>query len=340
MATKSITAAPVTSAPIANRYDALYFFEVIDGNPNGDPDAGNLPRLDPETNHGLVTDVCLKRKIRNFVALDRPDAPGYGIFVAEGAVLNNTIERAYYESSQVRDALKAINDFKENKGKKKGESPAKRPEVEPEDVARRWLCENFFDIRAFGAVLTTGDEKDVDLDGVKAKIRMTAGQVRGPVQFSFARSLDPIVSAEHSVTRCAVTNEADRAKERTMGRKFTVPYALYCARLYISAPLADPARQGTGFAERDLDLLKRALNLMFDHDRSAARGSMAPRACIAFKHDHPMGNARADQLFSRVVAERTDAARTPRSFSDYTIKVQGERDLPNGVTVERWIDWK
>lgn len=328
-------------APIAHRYDFLYYFDVADGNPNGDPDAGNLPRLDPETSQGLVTDVCLKRKVRNFVALEKGNEPPHGIFVREGAVLNDTIERAYHQSDEVRAAVKAWEEFKAAKGKKKGggENGVKRPKDEPEDLARRWLCENFYDIRAFGAVLTTGDEKELDVDGVKAKIRMTAGQVRGPVQISFARSIDPIVSAEHSVTRCAVTNEVDRDKERTMGRKFTVPYGLYCAKGYISAPLADPARQGTGFSEADLELLKRALNMMFEHDRSAARGAMAPRACIAFCHEHPMGNARADQLFTRVEAKLKNTSRPPRSFADYTLTVHGETDMPHGVRVERWIDW-
>lgn len=326
--------------PIAHRYDFLYFFDVVDGNPNGDPDAGNLPRLDPETNQGLVTDVCLKRKVRNFVAIEHGGKPPYDIFVREGAVLNETIERPYLESEEVRAAVKAWEEFKSSKGKKKGgENGAKRPAVEPEDIARRWLCENFFDIRTFGAVLTTGDEKEVDVEGVKAKIRMTAGQVRGPVQFSFARSLHPIVSAEHSVTRCAVTNEADREKERTMGRKFTVPYGLYCAKGYISAALADPARGGTGFSEADLEVLKRALNMMFDHDRSAARGAMAPRACIAFRHENPLGNARADQLFARVEAELRNPGTPPRDFKDYSITIHSEKDMPEGVTVERWIDW-
>ena len=334
---------PLKNAPIAHRYDLLYFFDVTDGNPNGDPDAGNLPRLDPETGQGLITDVCLKRKVRNFVALEKNYEPPHDIFVREGAVLNDTIERAYHQSDEVRAAVKAWEEFKSAKGSKKKAGIAtgvKRPDVEPEDLARRWLCENFYDIRAFGAVLTTGDEKDLDVGGVIAKIRMTAGQVRGPVQFSFARSVDPVVSAEHSVTRCAVTNEADREKERTMGRKFTIPYGLYCAKAFISAPLADPKRQGTGFSETDLDLLKRALNMMFEHDRSAARGAMAPRACLAFRHDHPMGNARADQLFARVECRRKDDTRPPRSFSDYQFTFKGASDLPSGVTAERWIDWE
>jgi CRISPR-associated protein Csd2 len=322
-------------APIAHRYDFLYFFDVADGNPNGDPDAGNLPRIDPETNQGLITDVCLKRKVRNFVALAHGGKPPHEIFVREGAVLNNSIERAYEMSAEVRSAVKAHEEFKAGKGKKKGDG-AKRPDVEPEDLARLWLCHNFFDIRTFGAVLTTGEEKEFDADGVKAKIRMTAGQVRGPVQFSFARSLDPVVSAEHSVTRCAVTNEADREKERTMGRKFTIPYGLYCAKGYISAPLAAQ----TGFSNADLDLFKTALNQMFEHDRSAARGAMAPRRCIAFRHESALGNARADQLFARVRAEmKPEVAKTgrpPRSFNDYLIAAN-ESELPKGISVEHWV---
>ncbi|MBX3384948.1 MAG: type I-C CRISPR-associated protein Cas7/Csd2 [Phycisphaeraceae bacterium] len=341
-----------TPSPITCRYDFLYYFDVADGNPNGDPDAGNLPRLDPETNQGLVTDVCLKRKVRNFVALEHGGRPPYEIFVREGAVLNDQIERAYITSDEVRRAVAGKHNAKSGKGKKKGDD-ADGAETGPaltvaaEDLAQRWLCDNFFDIRAFGAVLSTGTEKDLDTGaaggGVKAKIKMTAGQVRGPVQFSFARSIDPIVSAEHSVTRCAVTNEADREKERTMGRKFTVPYGLYCAKGYISAPLADPARGGTGFSDTDLELLKRALNMMFEHDRSAARGVMAPRACIAFRHDHPMGNARADQLFDRVTVELKPEIRSkgrpPRSFANYALTIRDERKMPAGVSVERWIDW-
>lgn len=320
-----------------HRYDFVLLFDVKDGNPNGDPDAGNLPRLDPETNQGLVTDVCLKRKVRNYVTLAHGGAPPHEIFVREGAVLNDEIERAYTQSDDVRQALKAHSEWKNAKGGKGAKRP-ERPAVAFEDAARRWLCDNFFDIRAFGAVLTTGDEKEID--GVQSKIRMTAGQVRGPVQFSFARSIDPIVSAEHSITRCAVTNEADREKERTMGRKFTVPYGLYCAKGYISAMLADPVRGGTGFSDADLKLLKKALNDMFEHDRSAARGSMNPRRCIAFRHENALGNARADQLFARVRCELKPEVRQekrpPRRFEDYAFKVE-ESDLPIGIAVEHWV---
>ena len=224
-----------------NRYDFIYFFDVKDGNPNGDPDAGNLPRVDPETGHGLVTDVCLKRKVRNFVSLTRPSADTFGIFVREKAVLNETIERAYTESAEVKAALAAWEAYKKDK-------KSAKPEKAYEDVARDWLCHNFYDIRAFGAVLSTGDEKEVP--GVKAKIKMTAGQVRGPVQFAFGRSVDPIVTSEHSITRCAVTNEKDLVKERTMGRKFTVPYGLFRAHGFINPFLA----KQTGFGGEDLTL--------------------------------------------------------------------------------------
>jgi CRISPR-associated protein Csd2 len=292
---------------IENRYDIVYLFDIADGNPNGDPDAGNLPRIDPETGQGLVTDVCLKRKIRNYVGLEKGEQPPHEIYVKERAVLNQQHERAYA----------AI-----------GEKPERRKMPKDEQKARditRWMCTNFFDIRTFGAVMST----DVN-----------CGQVRGPVQLGFARSIDAVISAEHAVTRCAVTTEAEAEKQqgdnRTMGRKFTIPYALYRAHIYINPHLAEQ----TGFGTADLALLKQALNMMFEHDRSAARGNMAPRACIAFKHDSKLGNARADQLFERVrIARKTDAPdgdRPPRSFADYEVVVD-ENDLPAGVTVERWI---
>ncbi len=320
---------------IANRYDFVYFFEVRDGNPNGDPDAGNLPRIDPETGQGLVTDVCLKRKIRNFVGLERGEQPGCGIFVRERSVLNEAIERAYYEGEDVKSCLAAWEAWR--KDKKKNSKPSKHYE----DVAAKWLCDNFFDIRTFGAVLSTGDEKQVDIDGVKAKIKMTAGQVRGPVQFGFSRSVDPVVILEHSVTRCAVTNEKDLEKERTMGRKFTIPYGLYRVHGFISPHLADPARNGTGFSEDDLALLKRALNGMFEIDRSAARGEMRPRYCVAFKHESLLGNARADKLLERVAfrlsADAKDENRPARSFADYVLE-EDLGSLPEGVSVERWVE--
>jgi CRISPR-associated protein Csd2 len=295
------------STPIQNRYDLVYLFDITDGNPNGDPDAGNLPRIDPETGQGLVTDVCLKRKIRNYVGLRHGEQPPNEIYVKEKAILNNQHERAY-------EAL--------------GEKPEKRKMPKDETKAREitaWMCANFFDIRTFGAVMST----DVN-----------CGQVRGPVQFGFARSIDPVVSAEHAVTRCAVTTEAEAEKQqgdnRTMGRKFTVPYALYRAHAYINPNLAEQ----TGFSTSDLDLLKEALAQMFENDKSAARANMRPCRCIAFKHDSKLGNARADQLFGRVKIEvkpeLAQQKRPSRSFADYVVRVD-ENDLPAGVKVEYWV---
>lgn len=293
---------------IQNRYDFVYFFDITDGNPNGDPDAGNLPRVDSETMQGLVTDVCLKRKIRNFVGLLHEEKPPYEIYIKEKAVLNRQHERAYVAA---------------------GLKPDKQKMPKDEQKAREltaWMCANFFDIRAFGAVMST---------------EVNCGQVRGPLQFGIARSIDPIVSAEFAVTRCAVTNEKDLEKERTIGRKFTVPYGLYRVHGYISAPLADPSRNGTGFSEEDLALVKRALNEMFDHDKAAARANMKPVKCIAFRHEHKLGNARADQLFARVKAElKPEFAaekKPPRSKDHYNIFVENEKDLPQGVTIEYWV---
>lgn len=295
-----------------NRYDFIYFFEVTDGNPNGDPDAGNLPRVDPETGHGLVTDVCLKRKVRNFVGLAHGETPPYEIYVKEKAILNLQHARAY-------EALKIDPKKRKTKGKDKAEEDRQ---------LTAWMCQNFFDIRAFGAVMTT---------------EINAGQVRGPIQFGIARSIDPIISAEHAVTRCAVTTEREAEEQdggnRTMGRKFTVPYALYRVHGYINASLAEQ----TGFSESDLDLFKKALDQMFESDRSAARGNMAPRGCIAFKHEHKLGNARADQLFASVSVTRKNAASEghdappARSFADYQIVVD-DQNLPEGITVERWVE--
>jgi CRISPR-associated protein Csd2 len=306
--------------PVGNRYDVVYFFDITDGNPNGDPDAGNMPRLDPETGQGLVTDVCLKRKIRNFVGLAHSEKPPHEIYVKEKAVLNQQHERAY-------QSLKLDPKKRTAKGKDKAEEDRQ---------LTRWMCDNFFDIRAFGAVMTT---------------EINCGQVRGPVQFGLARSLHTIVSHELAVTRCAVTNDKDLEKERTIGRKFTIPYGLYRVHGYINANLAS-GPNGTGFSTDDLELLKRALDQMFEHDKSAARANMRPVACIAFRHDSPLGNARADRLFARVVCRPkpgvqplpngpegdTSEGRPPRSFDDYELTVD-DANLPAGVTVERWIDW-
>lgn len=279
--------------PIQNRYDFVLFFDVTDGNPNGDPDARNLPRLDPETGHGLVTDVCLKRKIRNFVQLTKGSSPGHGIFVREKAVLNHLIGAAH--------------DQKDVKSREKGEKT---------EAARRFMCKTYFDVRTFGAVMSTGKN---------------AGQVRGPVQITFARSIDPVVPADHSITRMAVTTEAEAERQqgdnRTMGRKFTIPYALYRCHGYISAPLAEQ----TGFAEDDLELFWEALVNLFEHDRSAARGHMAVRKLVVFKHASRMGNAPAHRLFDMVGAKAVE--RPARSFSHYIIDVPAQSDLPPGVTL-------
>lgn len=288
---------------IANRYEFVYLFDVTNGNPNGDPDAGNMPRLDPETNQGLVTDVCLKRKIRNYVALEKSDAEGkpeqgYVIYMQEKSVLNNQHKQAY--------AALGI----EPEPKKLPKNEAKAHEL------TRWMCANFFDVRAFGAVMTT---------------EVNAGQVRGPIQLAFATSIDPVIPLEVSITRMAVTHEKDLEKERTMGRKHIIPYGLYRAHGFISAKLAER----TGFSEDDLELLWRALSNMFEHDRSAARGEMAARKLIVFKHDHPMGNAPAHKLFDLVKVQRVEGeADTPaRSFADYEVSI--DRDgLPTGVTIE------
>lgn len=282
---------------IANRYEFVLLFDVTNGNPNGDPDAGNLPRLDPETNQGLVTDVCLKRKIRNYVALEKEEDAGFAIYMQEKSVLNNQHKKAY-------DAL----DIKPE------------PKKLPKDEAKAreltaWMCRNFFDVRTFGAVMTT---------------EVNSGQVRGPVQMAFASSIDPVVPMEVSITRMAVTNERDLEKERTMGRKHIIPYGLYRAHGYVSAKLAER----TGFSEDDLELLWRALINMFEHDRSAARGEMSARKLIVFKHDHPMGNAPAHRLFDSVKVERVEGeVDTPaRHYSDYRISIDAEA-LPAGVSV-------
>lgn len=281
---------------IKNRFDFVYIFDVQDGNPNGDPDAGNLPRVDAETGMGLVTDVCLKRKVRNYVQVARGTEEGYDIFIKEKAVLNTLIGKAYEENS-VKDAKDKIV------------------------AARDVMCRKYYDIRTFGAVMTTGQN---------------AGQVRGPIQLTFARSVDKIVASEHSITRMAVATENEAEKQggdnRTMGRKATVPYGLYVCHGFVSANLA---RQ-TGFSEEDLSLFWDALKNMFDVDRSAARGLMSARKLIVFKHDSLLGNAPANLLFDLVNVERkTDGV--PRSFADYSVKEIDEALLPQGVHVEYLI---
>ena len=304
--------------PLARRHEFVLFFDVANGNPNGDPDAGNMPRLDPETNLGLVSDVALKRKVRNYVALARPEAPGHEIYMRDGATLNTEHKRAW---AAVMPEVTKADDLK--KGPK---DEAKAREL------TRWMCANFWDIRTFGAVMTTG---------------VNAGQVRGPVQIGFARSVEPILPLEISITRLAATTEADAEAKggRTMGRKHIVPYGLYRAHGFISAPLASHPTKGTGFSDADLDLLFEALGNMFEHDRSAARGEMATRKLIVFRHASALGNAQASSLFDRVKTwrlfkgekhvpgdEGLDNAPPARSFADYAITLD-RADLPDGIEI-------
>ena len=283
-----------------NRAEFVLIFDVKDGNPNGDPDAGNLPRMDAETGKGLITDVCLKRKIRNYVGIVKGEQPPYEIYVKEKAVLNKTHERAYQAIG--------LDASETQEGKRRGIG---------EDItkAREWMCKNFYDVRSFGAVMSTG---------------VNCGQVRGPVQLTFARSVEPIVALEHSITRMAVATEAEAEKQqgdnRTMGRKHTVPYGLYAAHGFVSAFLADQ----TGFGEDDLELLWQSLEHMFEHDRSAARGEMATRGLYVFKHGSKLGNAHAHALFDRVaVAKKVEV---PRAFGDYEVTVDNSA-LPIGVEI-------
>lgn len=313
----------MTTTTISRRYEFVYLFDITNGNPNGDPDAGNLPRLDPETNCGLVTDVCLKRKIRNFVALEKEDATGYAIYMQEKAILNQQHEKAWEAVGLKQESKDAYKKLPKEEGKSR--------------EITDWMCSNFFDVRTFGAVMTTG---------------VNAGQVRGPVQMAFATSIDPVVPLEISITRMAATNEAEkkqkaegddsseRTDNRTMGRKHIVPYGLYVAHGFISAKFAER----TGFSEGDLSLLFEALATMFEHDRSAARGEMATRKLVAFKHDNALGNAPAHALFERirigrnvdgefrVIDQRLDNLPPARAFSDYIVAI--DRDgLPEGVEI-------
>ncbi len=317
-------------AALSNRYDFVFMFDVSNGNPNGDPDAGNLPRLDPETNQGLVTDVCLKRKIRNYAELAKGGEQGYSIYVEEGAILNE----------QHRKAYAAIRPDKEKTAKDKKLNPQNDEEAK---ALREFMCGNFFDVRTFGAVMSTG---------------INCGQVRGPVQLSFARSAESIVPLEISITRMAATNEAEkkkieeggngeneRSENRTMGRKHIVPYGLYRAHGFVSAKLAER----TGFSAGDLAFLWEALKNMFEHDRSAARGEMTARKLIAFEHSSALGNAPAHELFDRVVVQRVfnpdvyplgdkrlDNLPPARCFSDYKVSINRE-NLPEGVTIHELI---
>ena len=296
------------SAPIKNRYDFVILFDVENGNPNGDPDAGNMPRIDPETGYGLVTDVCLKRKIRNYVEMlkeDAPDADNYRIYVKEGVPLNRSDAEALEHNG-----LTPKDDLKK----------AKKSDPEIDRKLRDYMCEHFYDIRTFGAVMTTF-----------VKGALNCGQVRGPVQLGFARSVDPIVPQDITVTRVAITTEADALKKETeFGRKSVVPYGLYRAEGYVSANLA---RKTTGFSEDDLQLLWQAILNMFEVDHSAARGKMAVRELIVFKHDCELGNAPAYKLFESVHIARKPEVSVARAYSDYTVTVDSQ--LPAGVSCER-----
>lgn len=278
---------------LEKRYEFVVLFDVENGNPNGDPDAGNMPRIDYETGHGIVTDVCLKRKVRNYVEMVKKESTGYRIYVKEGAVLNNFNAEAY----------KALGLDPKDKKAVKGN----------EKNLTLFMCKNFYDVRAFGAVMAT---------------KVNCGQVRGPVQFNFAKSIDPISQQEITITRMAVTNEKDAEKERSMGRKHIVPYALYRAEGYISAFFAEK----THFTQEDLELLWEAILNMFEHDHSAARGKMAVRKLIVFEHQTALGNAPAHKLFDLIHVERKDRTIPARSFSDYQVKIDNE-SVPSDVTL-------
>jgi CRISPR-associated protein Csd2 len=287
---------------IKNRYDFVVLFEVENGNPNGDPDAGNMPRIDMETNQGIVTDVCLKRKIRNYVEVAKENEDGYRIYIKERVPLNRSDAEAY-------QAL-GIDPKKVKEKKKDNEN------IDLE--IRDYMCREFFDIRTFGAVMTTF-----------VKDKLNCGQVRGPVQLGFAKSVDPIIPQEITITRVAITTESDaEGKNTEMGRKYIVPYGLYRVEGYVSANLA---RKVTGFTEEDLELLWTAIINMFELDHSAARGNMSVRKLIVFKHDSELGNAPAYQLFDRVTAKRKDETKPARSYDDYEVLVN-DADLPDGVT--------
>ena len=291
------------SEPIKNRYEFIILFDVENGNPNGDPDAGNMPRIDPETNLGIVTDVCLKRKIRNYVETVREGVPGYRIYIKDAVPLNRSDVEAYaylgVDPKNVKDA--------------------KKKDDKLDEKLRNFMCENFFDIRTFGAVMTTF-----------VKAALNCGQVRGPVQLGFARSIEPVVPQEVTITRVAITTEEDAEKKGTeMGRKFIVPYGLYRCEGYVSANLA---RKTTGFSEDDLALLWEAILNMFENDHSAARGNMAVRELIIFKHDSELGNAPAHKLFDAVTIARNADVEVPRRFADYTVTIDSAA-IPDGVTV-------
>ena len=327
---------------LANRYDFVLIFDVKDGNPNGDPDAGNMPRLDAESGHGLVTDVSLKRKVRNFVGLVKEQdvrepiegEKRFEIYVREKAILNHQNQRAYaalkldvVESPVEGEASAVVEEI--DAKKKKPVKEKRKGSADDVGQARKWMCQNFFDVRTFGAVMSTG---------------VNCGQVRGPVQLTFARSVEPIVALEHSITRMAVATEAEAEKQqgdnRTMGRKHTVPYGVYVAHGFVSSFLA----KQTGFGEDDLELVFQALAQMFEHDRSAARGEMSTRGLYVFKHDSELGNASAHALFERLKVAPKEEGAVARSFDAYSVQFDGEslnvgqevKPVP-GVTLTRRI---
>jgi CRISPR-associated protein Csd2 len=315
---------------LANRYDFVLIFDVKDGNPNGDPDAGNMPRLDAESGHGLVTDVSLKRKVRNFVGLvkeqdQREPVDGekrFEIYVREKAILNHQNQRAYsalnLAETQEEQAQAATESVVTDDKKKKPIKEKRKGSADEVGQARKWMCQNFFDVRTFGAVMSLG---------------INCGQVRGPVQLTFARSVEPIVALEHSITRMAVATEAEAEKQqgdnRTMGRKHTVPYGVYVAHGFVSSFLA----KQTGFGDDDLELVFQALAQMFEHDRSAARGEMSTRGLYVFKHDSELGNAPAHALFDRLKVEPKKQGEVARSFNDYFVEFDGQ-SLSLGQSVQ------
>lgn len=290
------------SEVIKNRYEFAIIFDVENGNPNGDPDAGNMPRVDPETGYGIVTDVCLKRKIRNYVDVVKEDEPGYGIYIKSGIPLNKSDKKAFEYLGTNETEIKKLK--KDN------------PEIDTK--IRDFMCENFFDIRTFGAVMVTF-----------VRASLNCGQVRGPVQLGFARSVDPIFPQEITITRCAITKEDDAEKNtNTMGNKFIVPYGLYVVEGYVSANLA---RKATGFSEDDLELLWNAIINMFEYDHATARGKMAVRKLVIFKHDSELGNTPAYKLFDAIKIKRREDVKVARSYDDYEITI-AESEIPQGVT--------
>lgn len=295
------------SDPIKNRYDFVYYFDVERGNPNGDPDAGNMPRVDTETGRGLVTDVCLKRKIRNYVQTAHEGEPGFEMYIQREATLN----------ANDRRACKALG-LDEKADLKK----LKKTDPELDRKVLNFMCETFYDVRTFGAVMTTF-----------VKNNLNCGQVRGPVQLTFAQSVDPVIPQEVSITRIAITTDSDaEGKQTEMGNKYIIPYALYRCEGFVSANLA---RKTTGFSDYDLEVLWEALANMFDLDRSAARGLMSPRGLIVFKHSSELGNAPANKLFDAVTVAKKEGVSAPRSFSDYGAIEVDESQIPSGVTIER-----